>query len=182
MVKQITRFRERYSDTVISELQKKLKVKSVMQVPRIKKVVLSMGVSDAIVDKNAIESAAEELTMIAGQKAIITHAKQSIAAFKLREGMPIGCKVTLRKSRMYDFLERLIMIALPRVRDFRGFNKKSFDGHGNLNLGIKEYIVFPEINYDKISKIRGLNVTIVTSANKDDEAKELLSMFSFPFI
>ncbi len=175
------RFRELYTQDVIKNLKDKFQYKNIMQVPRIQKVVLSMGVGDAIADSKALDSAVKELSLIAGQKAVITNAKKSIASFKLREGMPIGCKVTLRKAKMFNFLERLVIVALPRVRDFRGFSVKSFDGKGNFNLGIKEHIVFPEINYDKIDKIRGLNVTIVTSAKNSEEAKELLSNFHFPF-
>jgi large subunit ribosomal protein L5 len=152
-----------------------------MEVPRLVKVVLSMGVKDAVTESKAIENAVKELTLIAGQKVMATNARKSIASFKLREGMPIGCKVTLRKDRMYDFLERLIMIALPRLRDFRGFSSKSFDGKGNFSLGIKEHIIFPEINYDKIEKIRGFNVTIVTSASNTKNAKALLEKFHLPF-
>jgi len=175
------RFKELYTKELIPALQKTFEYDNVMQTPRLMKIVLSMGVGDAVADSKVIHEAAKELGLIAGQKPIITVAKQSIAAFKLREGMQIGCKVTLRKDKMYDFLERLVMIALPRVRDFRGFSLKSFDGKGNFNLGIKEHIVFPEINYDKISKIRGLNITIVTSAKNDKEAKELLAGFNIPF-
>jgi large subunit ribosomal protein L5 len=175
------RFRELYKKELAPSLQKEFKYSNVMQTPRLVKVVLNMGVGDAIADSKVVNEAAKELTLIAGQKAIITEAKKSIAAFKLREGMKLGCKVTLRKDRMFDFLERLVMVALPRVRDFRGLSAKSFDGSGNFNLGIKEHIVFPEINYDKISKIRGLNITIVTTARNDEEAKELLSGFSIPF-
>jgi len=175
------RFKELYTKELAQSLQEKFEYKNVMETPRLIKIVLSMGVGDAVADSKVINDAAKELGLIAGQKPIITTAKHSIASFKLREGMKIGCKVTLRKSKMYDFLERLVMIALPRVRDFRGFSVKSFDGSGNFNLGIKEHIVFPEINYDKISKIRGLNITVVTSAKTDAEAKELLAGFKIPF-
>ncbi len=175
------RFRELYKKELAPALQKQFNYDNVMETPRLVKVVLNMGVGDAIADSKVIHEAAKELTLIAGQKAIITEAKKSIAAFKLREGMKLGCKVTLRKDRMFDFLERLVMVALPRVRDFRGLSVKSFDGKGNFNLGIKEHIVFPEINYDKISKIRGLNITIVTTARNDEEAKELLAGFNIPF-
>lgn len=175
------RFKELYTKELIQSLQEKFEYKNIMETPRLVKIVLSMGVGDAIADSKVINDAAKELGLIAGQKPIITSAKKSIAAFKLREGMKIGCKVTLRKTKMYDFLERLVMIALPRVRDFRGFSVKSFDGKGNFNLGIKEHIVFPEINYDKISKIKGLNITVVTSAKTDAEAKELLAGFNIPF-
>ncbi|MCH9753780.1 MAG: 50S ribosomal protein L5 [Alphaproteobacteria bacterium] len=175
------RFKELYTQELVKTLKEKFGYNNVMETPRLVKIVLSMGVGDAVADSKVINDAAKELGLIAGQKPIITSAKQSIASFKLREGMKIGCKVTLRKSRMYDFLERLVMIALPRVRDFRGLSVKSFDGKGNFNLGIKEHIVFPEINYDKISKIRGLNITVVTSAKTDKEAKELLAGFNIPF-
>lgn len=170
-----------YKKEVISQLQKSLGLKSVMQVPRIEKVVLSMGVGEAVTDSKAVENAVSDMELIAGQKPLVTRAKKSIATFKLREGMPIGCKVTLRGDMMFAFLEKLVMIALPRVRDFRGFSVKNFDKRGNLNIGIKEHIVFPEIDYDKISKIRGLNVTIVTTSDKDDHAKALLESLRFPF-
>jgi large subunit ribosomal protein L5 len=152
-----------------------------MAVPRIEKIVLNMGVGEAVADSKKIKSAAEDLTLIAGQKAVITMSKKSIANFKLREEMGIGCKVTLRRERMYEFLDRLITIALPRVRDFRGVSGRSFDGHGNYAMGIKEHIVFPEIDYDKAETIRGLDVIIVTSADSDDEARELLRGFGMPF-
>ena len=170
-----------YKKEVIGQLQKNLALKSIMQVPRIEKVVLSMGIGEAVTDSKAVENAVSDMELIAGQKPLVTRAKKSIATFKLREGMPIGCKVTLRGDMMYAFLEKLVMIALPRVRDFRGFSVKSFDRRGNLNIGIKEHIVFPEIDYDKISKIRGLNVTIVTTSDKDDHAKALLEGLRFPF-
>jgi large subunit ribosomal protein L5 len=176
------RFQEKYVSEIIPALKKEFKYENVMEVPRLEKVCLNIGVGDAVLDSKVINEVQNELGLIAGQKPVITVAKKSIASFKLREGMPIGCKVTLRKSRMYDFLERLVMIALPRVRDFRGFTMKSFDGRGNFNLGMKEHIVFPEINYDKISKVRGLNITINTTAKSDAEAKKLLELFDFPFI
>ena len=177
----MNRYKELYEKEIVPALIEKFSYASVMEVPRIQKIVLSMGVGAAVNDSKIINSASDELSLIAGQKAIITKAKKSIATFKLRQHSPIGCKVTLRKSKMYDFLERLVMIALPRVRDFRGFTKKSFDGKGNFNLGIKEHIVFPEINYDKVDKVKGLNITIVTSNQKDEESMALLSMFNFPF-
>ncbi|MBP9791858.1 MAG: 50S ribosomal protein L5 [Rickettsiales bacterium] len=170
-----------YKKEVIATLQKEFDFKNIMEVPRIEKVVLSMGVSEAVADSKAIESAAADLALIAGQKALVTKAKKSIATFKLREGMSIGCKVTLRGDMMYAFLEKFVMIALPRVRDFRGLSVKNFDRRGNLNIGIKEHIAFPEIDYDKITKIRGLNVTIVTSSNSDAHAKALLEGLRFPF-
>ncbi len=152
-----------------------------MQVPTIKKVVLNMGLGEAIQNAKILDSAAEELTLIAGQKSVITRARKSIAAFKLREGMPIGCMVTLRKKRMYDFLTKLVNIAIPRIRDFRGISKKAFDGHGNYSIGIKEHIIFPEVDYDKIDKIKGMNITIVTSANTNNEALCLLKAIGMPF-
>ncbi len=176
------RFKELYSKEIIPSIKEKFNYSNPMQIPKLVKVSLNMGCGDAILDKKNLESAVEELSLIAGQKAVITKAKKSIAGFKLREDMNIGCRVTLRKDRMYDFLERLVMVALPRARDFRGFSVKSFDGNGNLNLGIKEHIVFPEIDYDKINKVRGLNITIVTSAKTDEEAKALLSGFNIPFV
>lgn len=175
------RFKELYSKEVKPSLMKEFDYENSMEVPKIVKVSLNMGVGDAILDKKHLDAAVDELTLIAGQKAVVTKAKKSIAAFKLREGMSIGCRVTLRKSKMFDFLERFVMVALPRVRDFRGLSMKNFDGRGNLNVGIKEHIVFPEIDYDKILKVRGLNVTIVTTAKTDKEAKALLSGFSLPF-
>jgi large subunit ribosomal protein L5 len=176
------RFKELYKAQIIQKLRSDLELKNNMEVPRLVKIVLSMGVKEGVSDNKAVENAARDLALIGGQKALITKARKSIATFKLREGLPIGCKVTLRRNRMYDFLERLVMIALPRVRDFRGFSVKSFDGNGNFSLGIKEHIVFPEINYDKIDKIRGLNITIVTSTTNAKYAQALLSEFHVPFI
>jgi len=152
-----------------------------MQVPRLEKIVLNMGVGEATQDKKKVEQAAGEMTQIAGQKAVVTKAKKSIAQFKLREGMPIGCKVTLRRERMYEFLDRFVTIALPRVRDFRGLNDKAFDGRGNYATGLKEQLIFPEISYDQVDKVRGMDVIITTTANTDDEARELLRLFGFPF-
>ena len=160
---------------------KKLKYDNPMQVPRIEKITVNMGVGEASADKKLINNAVDDLTLITGQKPLITKAKKSIAAFKIREGWPIGCKVTLRKDRMYEFLDRLISIAIPRIRDFRGLSKKSFDGRGNYTLGIKEQIVFPEIQYDKIDKLRGLDITITVNAKSDADALALLSAFGFPF-
>ncbi len=157
------------------------KLKSPMEVPRITKITLNMGLGSAVNDKKILESAQQELTQISGQKAVLTYAKKSIANFKLREGMPIGCKVTLRKEKMYDFFEKLIKISLPRTRDFRGLNTSSFDGRGNYTLGIKEHIIFPEINFDRIDKIKGLDICIITSAKNNQEAMELFKQFSFPF-
>ena len=177
----MSRFKVKYQEQIIGELKKKFNYKSVMQVPKIEKIVINMGVSDARENAKALENAAEELGLISGQKQLITKAKKSIAAFKLREGMNIGCKVTLRGDKMYDFLDRLISIALPRVRDFRGVNPDSFDGRGNYALGIKEQIIFPEIQYDKIDKVRGMDVIIVTTAQSDEEGRELLAQFGMPF-
>lgn len=172
----------KYKKEIINDLQKKLNYSSVMQVPRIEKIVINMGVGDAIKNSKAIDDAVNELTLITGQKAIITNAKHSIASFKLRKGMPIGVKVTLRGQKMWVFLEKLINIALPRVRDFRGLSVKSFDGHGNYALGVKEQIIFPEIDYDKIQKIRGMDVNIVTSAKNNKTAFLLLKSLKLPFM
>lgn len=169
-----------YKETVIQELLKNFKYENVNQVPKITKITLNMGVGEASQDKKVIEGALRDMEALSGQKPIITYAKKAVAGFKIRAGWPIGCKVTLRGERMYEFLERLISIAIPRVRDFRGLNAKSFDGRGNYNMGIKEQIVFPEIVYDKIDKIRGLDICITTNAANDDEARALLSAFSFP--
>ena len=174
-------FNEYYRDNVIPSLMEQFKYKSAMEVPRLKKITLNMGLGSAINDKKILETGVEELTQISGQKAIYTYAKKSIANFKLREGMPIGCKVTLRKEKMYDFFEKLIKISLPRVRDFRGVSPKGFDGKGNYNLGLKEQIMFPEINYDKIDKVRGLGVSIVTTARNNEEGRELLKALGMPF-
>ena len=177
----MARLQEYYRDNVIAQLQEKFGYKSVMEVPRITKITLNMGVSEAVADRKAIDNATEDMTKIAGQKPIITKTRKAIAGFKIREDYPIGCKVTLRGRRMYEFLDRLIAVALPRVRDFRGVPARSFDGRGNFNLGVKEQIIFPEIEYDKIDAVRGLNISITTSAKTDDEAKALLGAFSFPF-
>jgi len=175
------RLRKQYDETIVKAMIEKFGYSNPMQVPRIEKIVLNMGVGEATQDKKKVETAAAEMTAIAGQKAVITKAKKSIAQFKLREGMPIGCKVTLRRERMYEFLDRFVTIALPRVRDFRGLSDKSFDGRGNYATGLKEQLIFPEISYDKIDKIRGMDVIITTTANTDDEARELLRLFGFPF-
>lgn len=172
---------EHFRTKVTKQLTDKFKYKSAMQVPRITKITLNMGVGEAAANKKILDNAVADMTAIAGQKPLVTNAKKSIAGFKIREGWPIGCKVTLRKERMYDFLERLISIAIPRIRDFRGFSAKSFDGRGNYSLGIKEQIVFPEIKYDEIDAIRGLDITITTNAKSDEEARALLSAFNFPF-
>ena len=173
--------KEYYEGTCRQQLQEKFGFTNSMEIPRIEKIVLNMGLGEAVQNPKVVDNAANELTMIAGQKAVVTRAKKSIATFKLREGMPIGCMVTLRHDRMYDFLSRLINIALPRVRDFRGISAKGFDGRGNYSLGIKEQIIFPEIDYDKIDKIRGMNISIVTTAKSDEAAYELLSLLGMPF-
>lgn len=174
-------FHEFYRDNIVPSLMEQMKVSSPMEVPRLTKITINMGLGGAVNDKKILETAQSELTQIAGQKAVLTYAKKSIANFKLREGMPIGCKVTLRKEKMYDFFEKLIKISLPRTRDFRGLNPNSFDGRGNYTLGIKEHIIFPEIDFDKIDKIKGLDICITTSAKNNEEAMELLKQFNFPF-
>ncbi|MGI9229444.1 MAG: 50S ribosomal protein L5 [Gammaproteobacteria bacterium] len=176
----MTRLQEFYKTEVVPKLTQQFAYKSVMQVPRITSIVLNMGLGDAVADKKVVEHAVADMTMIAGQKPVVTNAKKSVANFKVREGFPNGCKVTLRRERMYEFLDRLISIAIPRTRDFRGLNIKSFDGRGNYSLGVKEQIIFPEIDYDKIDKIRGMDIAIVTSAKTDEEAKALLLAFNFP--
>lgn len=168
----MNRLKEKYNKEIAPALMTKFNYDSVMQVPKIEKIVINMGVGDAVQNAKAIDSAVEELTFIAGQKPVVTRAKKSIAGFRLREGMPIGAKVTLRGERMYDFLDKLISVSLPRVRDFRGVSKKSFDGRGNYTLGIKEQLIFPEIDYDKVTKVRGMDIVIVTTANTDEEARE----------
>ena len=170
-----------YKADVVPGLLKEYGYKSVMEVPRILKIVLNMGVGEAVADKKVLDHAVGDMTLIAGQKPIITKAKKSIAGFKIRDGYPIGCKVTLRGPRMYEFLDRLISVAIPRIRDFRGISAKSFDGRGNFNMGVREQIIFPEVEYDKIDVLRGLNVTITTTAKTDEEARSLLSAFRFPF-
>ena len=179
--KYIPRLRIRYADEIVKAMTEKFGYTNLMQVPRIEKITLNMGVGEASQDKKKVQTAAAEMEKIAGQKPVITLAKKSIAQFKLREGMPIGCKVTLRRERMYEFLDRLVTVAMPRIRDFRGLNPKSFDGRGNYAMGLKEQIVFPEISYDKIEKVRGLDIIVTTTANSDDEARELLRLFGFPF-
>jgi len=176
------RLKEKYRNEIKQTLQERFNYKSVMSVPRLEKIVLSQGMGDAVADKKLIDSAAADLSRIAGQKAITTISKKDISNFKLRKGMPIGTKVTLRGDRMYDFLDRLLAVALPRTRDFRGINPKGFDGRGNFNLGIKEHIIFPEIDIDKVNRILGMDITFVTSAASDEEAKALLDAFGFPFI
>ena len=177
----LTKMQQLYVDKVRAQMVEQFGYKNLMEVPRIEKIVLNMGVGEATQDKKKVDKAAEEMALIAGQKPVITKAKKSVATFKLREGMPIGCKVTLRRERMYEFLDRLITVALPRVRDFRGLNPKSFDGRGNYAMGLKEQIIFPEINYDRIDSVRGMDVIVTTTAKTDDEARELLRLFGFPF-
>ena len=177
----MSRLQEFYKGQVVPNLQKQFGYKSVMEVPRITKITLNMGVSEAVADKKVIEHAVGDMTKIAGQKPVVTKARKAIAAFKVREGMPIGCSVTLRGGRMYEFLDRLITVALPRVRDFRGVSSRAFDGRGNYNIGVKEQIIFPEVEYDKVDALRGLNISITTTAKSDDECKALLSAFRFPF-
>ena len=170
-----------YQKEVVPKLLDKFKYKSIMEVPKLEKIILNMGLGEAIHNIKLLDSAVEELRIIAGQQPVVTRAKKSIAAFKLREGMPIGCRVTLRYKRMYDFYYKLVNVALPRVRDFRGLSEKAFDGHGNYTLGIKEHIIFPEIDYDKIEKIKGLNISVVTTARTDEEGIELLRLLGMPF-
>ncbi|MDP2646744.1 MAG: 50S ribosomal protein L5 [Desulfobacterales bacterium] len=177
----MSQLKQYYDQEVVPGLVKAFNFKNVMQIPKLEKIVLNMGMGEAIQNIKVLDSAVEELRMISGQKPVITRAKKSIAAFKLREGMPIGCMVTLRRKRMYDFYYKLVNVTLPRVRDFRGISGKAFDGNGNYSLGIKEHIIFPEIDYDKIDKIKGLNITIVTSAQTDEHAKELLKLLGMPF-
>jgi large subunit ribosomal protein L5 len=175
------RLRKQFDEVVRKQMTEKFGYRNVMQVPRIDKIVLNMGVGDGVNDRKKVEIAANDLTAIAGQKAVITNARKSIATFKLREGQPIGCKVTLRNNRMYEFLDRLVNIALPRVRDFRGLNPKSFDGRGNYTIGIKEHIIFPEIDYDKAESVLGMDIVVCTTAKNDEEARALLQAFNFPF-
>ncbi|MDY0394894.1 50S ribosomal protein L5 [Virgibacillus halophilus] len=177
----MNQLKQKYQDEIVSSLMNKFNYKSVMQVPKLEKIVINMGVGDAVQNSKALDSAVEELTLISGQKPVVTRAKKSIAGFRLREGMPIGTKVTLRGERMYEFLQKLIAVSLPRVRDFRGISKKAFDGRGNYTLGVKEQLIFPEINYDKVSKVRGMDIVIVTTSNTDEEARELLSQMGMPF-
>ena len=175
------RMKQRYDEQIVKAMTEKFGYKNALEVPKLEKVTLNMGVGEASQDKKKVQTAAEEMALIAGQKPVITKAKKSIAQFKLREGMPIGCKVTLRRERMYEFLDRLVTVAMPRIRDFRGLNPKSFDGHGNYAMGLKEQIIFPEISYDQIDKVRGMDIIVTTTAKTDDEARELLKLFGFPF-
>ncbi|REJ07079.1 50S ribosomal protein L5 [Halobacillus litoralis] len=173
--------KKQYQEEVVSSLMNKFEYDSIMQTPKVEKIVVNMGVGDAVQNAKALDTAVEELTLITGQKPVITKAKKSIAGFRLREGMPIGAKVTLRGERMYQFLQKLIAVSLPRVRDFRGISKKAFDGRGNYTLGVKEQLIFPEIDYDKVNKVRGMDIVIVTTADSDEEARELLAQFGMPF-
>jgi large subunit ribosomal protein L5 len=177
----MARLKDFYKETVVKQMTEQFGYTSVMEVPRIKKITLNMGVGEAVADKKVMENAVGDMQKIAGQKPVVTKAKKSVAAFKIRDDYPVGCKVTLRRERMYEFLDRLVTVAIPRIRDFRGISPKSFDGRGNYNMGVKEQIIFPEIDYDKIDAIRGMNITITTTAKTDEEAKALLSAFSFPF-
>ncbi|MBD1584405.1 50S ribosomal protein L5 [Pseudoalteromonas sp. S16_S37] len=177
----MAKLHEVYKDKVVAELQEKFGFSSVMQVPQIEKITLNMGVGEALADKKILENAVADLEAISGQKALITKARKSVAGFKIREGYPIGCKVTLRGERMWDFLERLVSIAMPRIRDFRGVSSKSFDGRGNYSMGVREQIIFPEIDYDKVDRVRGMDITITTSAKTDEEGRALLEAFNFPF-
>jgi large subunit ribosomal protein L5 len=176
----MARLYELYKDKVVPELIKQFGYKSIMEVPRIEKITLNMGVGEAVADKKVMDFAVGDMQKIAGQKPVVTRAKKSIAGFKIREDYPVGCKVTLRKARMYEFLDRLVTVAIPRIRDFRGISGKSFDGRGNYNMGVKEQIIFPEIEYDKIDALRGMNITITTTAKTDEEARALLTAFKFP--
>jgi large subunit ribosomal protein L5 len=179
--KYVPRMKSKYDAEIAAAMQAKFGYSNVMEIPKIEKITLNMGVGEASQDKKKVQTAAAEMEKIAGQKPVITKAKKSIAQFKLREGMPIGCKVTLRRERMFEFLDRLITVAMPRIRDFRGLNPKSFDGRGNYAMGLKEQIIFPEISYDQIEKVRGLDIIVTTTAKTDDEARELLRLFGFPF-
>lgn len=179
--KYVPRMKQRYDEVIAQAMTEKFGYKNHMEVPKIEKITINMGVGEGSQDKKKVTTAAEEMALISGQKPVVTRAKKSIAQFKLREGMPIGCKVTLRRERMYEFLDRLITIAMPRIRDFRGLNANSFDGRGNYAMGLKEQIIFPEISYDQIEKVRGMDIIVTTTAKTDDEARELLRLFGFPF-
>lgn len=177
----MNRLKEKYTNEIVDSMVEKFDYESVMEVPEVEKIVLNMGVGDAVANSRNLESAVNEMTLISGQKPIVTRAKRSVAGFRLREGMPIGCKVTLRGRRMYDFLDKLVNVSLPRVRDFRGVSQNSFDGRGNYTLGVKEQLIFPEISYDDVNKVRGLDIVIVTTADTDEEARELLTELGMPF-
>jgi len=177
----MARLKDFYSDTVTGKLREQFGYKNVMEIPRLTKITLNMGVGEAVADRKVMEHAVADMTKIAGQKPVVIKARKSVAGFKVREGWPVGCKVTLRREQMYEFLDRLINVAIPRVRDFRGMNPKSFDGRGNYNMGVKEQIIFPEIDYDKIDTLRGMDITLTTTARTDEEGRALLAAFSFPF-
>lgn len=177
----MSRLQEYYKTTVVPQLSEQLGIPNVMEVPRVTKITLNMGVGEAVNDKKVIEKAVEDMTLISGQKASVTVARKSVASFKIRDGYPIGCKVTLRRERMYEFIDRLISIAIPRIRDFRGLNPKAFDGHGNYNMGVQEQIVFPEVDYDNVDSVRGMDIAITTSAETDEQGRALLDAFNFPF-
>ncbi len=181
MAEYTPRLKQSYSDTIAKAMKEKFGYKNDLEIPKLEKVTLNMGVGEASQDKKKVQIAASEMELIAGQKPVVTKAKKSIAQFKLREGMPIGCKVTLRRDRMFEFMDRLVTIAMPRIRDFRGLNPNSFDGNGNYAMGLKEQIIFPEISYDQIDKVRGMDIIVTTTAKTDDEARELLRLFGFPF-
>jgi large subunit ribosomal protein L5 len=177
----MSRLQEYYRETVVPQLMEKLGLSNAMEVPRIEKITLNMGVGEATADRKALDHAVADMTKIAGQKPVIRRARKSVASFKIRDGMPVGCKVTLRRERMYEFLDRLVNVAIPRVRDFRGLNAKSFDGRGNYSMGVREQIIFPEVDYDEIDVIRGMDITITTSAKNDEQGRALLEAFAFPF-
>jgi large subunit ribosomal protein L5 len=177
----MSRLQEHYRETIVPALMERLGLENHMQVPRISKITLNMGVGEAVADKKIIDNAVKDMTRISGQKPVVTKARKSVAAFKIRDGMPIGCKVTLRRERMYEFLDRLVNIAIPRVRDFRGLSTRSFDGQGNFSLGVREQIIFPEVDYDQVDAIRGMDITITTTAKTDEEGRALLEAFDFPF-
>ncbi|MDP6437605.1 MAG: 50S ribosomal protein L5 [Gammaproteobacteria bacterium] len=177
----MSRLQELYNTTVVPQLREQLGVSNVMEVPRVTKITLNMGVGEAVNDKKVIEKAVQDMTLISGQKASVTVARKSVASFKIRDGYPIGCKVTLRRERMYEFLDRLVSIAIPRIRDFRGLNPKAFDGHGNYNMGVQEQIVFPEVDYDNVDSVRGMDIAITTSATTDEQGRALLDALNFPF-
>jgi len=177
----MSRLQQYYKETVVPQLQEKFSYGNIMEVPRLTKITLNMGVGEAVGDKKVMDRAVGDMTAIAGQKPVVTHARKSVASFKIRDGWPVGCKVTLRRERMYEFLDRLVNVAIPRIRDFRGLNRRSFDGRGNFSMGVKEQIMFPEIDYDQIDVIRGMDITIATTAKTDEEALALLQAFNFPF-
>lgn len=177
----MARLQEFYKETVVPQLREQLNLENAMEIPRITKITLNMGVGEAVNDKKVIQKAVEDMTLISGQKALVTNSRKSVASFKIRDGYPIGCKVTLRRERMYEFLDRLIAVAIPRIRDFRGLNPKAFDGRGNYNMGVQEQIVFPEVDYDSVDSVRGMDIAITTTAKDDEQGRALLEAFSFPF-